>query len=131
VLAGRVSWWRLIAAVTVGQTMFHGLFAGMGTPAQVTHHHDEIVLASTGHGHGMLWAHVIAGAITVLALRFGENALRGLAHALRFVLRDLAVTAIAPAGRPLPRPEAPALRSLGIPRALGLRGPPVGSAQLT
>lgn len=129
-VAGRtVAWWRLIASVAIGQVMFHGLFAGVGAPAPVVHAHEPVVLVATGHAHGMVWAHVVAGVLTVLALRFGEDALRALAGALRFAVRDLEFTAPAPMPRLVPAPAGPAPRSLGMPRARDLRGPPIGSVQ--
>lgn len=129
VLAGRtVSWVRLTASVAIGQFIFHGVFAGVGTP-QVAAHSHQFIPGAPVHDHGMVWAHLVAGAVTVLMLRFGEVAFWGLADALRFVVRDSLVAAPPVASQPIGGGESPVLAPLGVPRPAPLRGPPVLFAQ--
>lgn len=125
VLAGRtVSWWRLTASVGLGQAMFHTLFAGMATPAPVAHDHTTAFMATPPHDHGMVWAHVVAGVLTIVALRYGEQAFWSLAGALRFVTHAIDVPIIGLSSGPLQAPPAPRLRTLGIPLPVPRRGPP-------
>jgi hypothetical protein len=130
VLAGKsVSWVRLTVSVGLGQAMFHLLFAGMGTPTPVVHDHGTALAALAPHDHAMVWAHVIAGMLTIAALRYGEVAFWALTDALRFVVRRIELPALpVPAQAPF-EGETPALRPLGIPRLLAGRGPPIEFAQ--
>lgn len=130
VLAGRtVSWWRLTASVGLGQGLFHLLFAGMGSPTQAVHDHAATMVALAPHGGGMVWAHVIAGALTIVALRYGEQAFWSLADALRFVTRRVTLPAPAPYRPATVERAVPVFRPLGIPRPLPRRGPPLAFAQ--
>jgi hypothetical protein len=136
VLTGRtVSWWRLTASVGLGQLMFHVLFSGMGAPVAAAHDHAATAAALTPaavpHVHGMLWAHIVAGVITIVALRYGASVVSGLAAALRFVIERVAAERLPV--RPVPVAAAPECSpdSLGLPRPLPRRGPPVAFAHLS
>jgi hypothetical protein len=95
-LAGRrLSWWRLAASVAVSQVLFHSLFAGSGVAAIGPSLHDHVgatalpMPAMEAHDDRMILAHVLAGAITLLALRFGERAFWSAADSARLVLARL------------------------------------------
>lgn len=127
VLAGKtVSWVRLTLSVGLGQGLFHLLFAGMGTPTPAMHHGTFTATAS--HDHGMVWAHLIAGVLTIAALRYGERAFWGLADAVRFATRRLTLPALTPHQPAIVQRDVPVLRALGIPRLLPRRGPPLAFA---
>ena len=150
-LSGRtLSLWRLVPAVLVSQLLFHGLFSlgGSGAggrlvpvdaPAAHAHGTGQLMLVADGSGavamggHNgalMLLAHIGAGIVTVLALRFGERAFWGLFDSARVALHVLLVGVLpapVPADARHTVPTAPALR----PRDLILllspmrhRGPP-------
>ncbi len=85
VLAGRrvtVPW--LLASVGATQLLLHTAFTATGDGATVTggavgHAHHAvagIALSTAGHHEGMLWAHVVAGLVTVASMRLGAGALR-------------------------------------------------------
>lgn len=85
VLAGkRVSVPWLFASVGATQLLLHTAFTVTGEGATVTgdavgHAHHAvagIAVTAAGHNEGMLWAHVVAGLVTVAALRLGAGALR-------------------------------------------------------
>ncbi|KZC94223.1 MULTISPECIES: hypothetical protein [Clavibacter] len=151
-LAGtRASLWRLTAAVGVSQLLFHGLFTAAGDASGTLTAADPHA-GMAGHGAlplavpgldgvpvgtasaldaGMLLSHGAALAVTVLALRHGEAALRALVRAsgLR-VLLALAIPFLRPDGRPAdalariarsPRPLRDLVARIG---RLRHRGPP-------
>ena len=133
-LAGRTfSAWRLAASVALSQALFHGLFSTLGDPVAVEHVHagmpamDAPALDERGE---MLAAHLVAGLITLVALRYGERAFWGLAHTARLLLARLLPVAV-PTRPALPR-LVPTAR-VAVPRTILLlsamrrRGPPVGS----
>ncbi|TQL47751.1 hypothetical protein FB562_0821 [Homoserinimonas aerilata] len=151
-LAGRrFSRLRLILAVGLSQLLYHGVFAvlgqeqGAGTGAAVIGHHHGVVLIASAPlpgsvtpaivDWGMIAAHTLAAAATVLVILYGE-------HVARSICRRAAI-AIAPLWRaselwttallPLSRPRTmPVLAQAAPPPALapliGLlrhRGPPL------
>jgi hypothetical protein len=141
-LSGRaLSWWRLAASVAVSQVLFHVLFSGAGAPAaaaappaSVLHDHGATLPAPLpamdAHDDRMILAHIIAGIITLLALRFGERAFWSIADSARLMLaRVLRVT--------LPVPATPARaihsvigavsapRPIHVPSTHRHRGPPL------
>ena len=134
-LSGRaLSWWRLAASVAVSQVLFHTLFSGPGAPTVSSGHgHEPSALpmpAMDAHDDRMILAHVIAGVITLLALRFGERAFWSIAECARLVLaRVLDVTL--PVAVVVPRAILPAARAVVAPRRIHvpsthrLRGPPL------
>ena len=134
-LAGRtLSWWRLAAAVAVSQALFHLLFSGPGAPVGVTGHaHDAGAVpmpALHAHDDRMILAHVIAGVITLLALRFGERAFLSVTDSARLmvarVLLVVAPIAAAPARVILPAVRtALAPRTIHVPSTHRHRGPPL------
>ncbi|MBH0116277.1 hypothetical protein I6E52_05410 [Salinibacterium sp. NG253] len=86
----RMSLPRVAVAVTIAQTFFHTVFAVIGNPgnvvAQSSGHHDlafTVVAGSINHGaHGvgaMTAGHIVAGIITIVALRQGVTALSSIA----------------------------------------------------
>ena len=143
-LAGkRMSLPRLIVSVALSQAMFHGAFTLLGAAGGAG------VAPTGGHAHSMtfvptataeaaaddagMWlAHVVAAAVTVLALGFGERAFWGL-----FGLVDSALHIsryrVTPVSRLTDRVAlAPALDELPstlsvVLSALGHRGPPTVS----
>ncbi|MCU1407689.1 MAG: hypothetical protein JWQ43_3992 [Glaciihabitans sp.] len=97
-LAGRVmSLWRTTLAVGVSQVLFHGLFSTMSSAGTVNDSATASLFESAAHaGHSSgsvtigviadgapmvthssaMWlAHVVAGLVTILAVRYAENAL--------------------------------------------------------
>ncbi len=164
-LTGRsLSLWRLTVAVGASQFLFHLLF-GLGTgtatftaPAGTTHLHagSHLTMSMSGsmptampaaHDEfslGMWGAHLTAVLVTVIALRFGEQAFWGLfdtarMHVARFadrrILSSLAVlpttlahSAAASAASAFSR-EPVRLLDLGVPLLrLRHRGPPLAAA---
>ena len=142
-LAGRtLSWWRLAASVAVSQVLFHALFSGAGLPTALPahDHHASAVgalptAAATGHDERMILAHVIAGIITLLALRYGERAFWSAAESARLVIaRVLVVVAPVPATsarviHSLSRAVA-APRRIHVPSTHRHRGPPLQFASI-
>jgi hypothetical protein len=152
-LAGRSpSWLRLAASVAVSQLLFHGLFSGLGAPVAVSGHahdavpvhgavvvHDAAALgapaAMTGHDERMLLAHVIAGILTLLALRFGERAFWSIVEGARLVVERLLPVSV-PVGAAPARVILPALASVLGPRTIHVdsthrhRGPPLQFASI-
>jgi hypothetical protein len=133
-LAGRtLSLWRLAASVALSQALFHGLFSTLGTPVAVEHVHGAMPSTDApalDERSEMLLAHLVAGVLTLVALRFGERAFWGLAATAHLLIRRL-LPVFVPT-RPVLRRPAPAVR-VAAPRTVLLRstlrrrGPPVGS----
>lgn len=87
-LAGRMlSWPRLSAGVLLSQGIFHALYslgsgavhAPAGPAAGHSHHVQQLVItaeapATVDAAPAMVWAHVLAAAVTVVLLRQGERA---------------------------------------------------------
>jgi hypothetical protein len=152
--ARRLSLWRLTAAVGVSQFLFHLLFslgdgdgdggARFTAPGGMAHLHPGTHLTMTvgampaTHGSELspsMWlTHATAVLVTVIALRFGEQAFWGLFETARVRLvraaRRLVVVPVAS----VPSIAAPAtaeparLRDLGLPLArLRHRGPPASA----
>lgn len=144
----RLSLWRLTLAVGVSQFLFHALFslgeggARFSSPDGMAHLHAGAHLTMTtaampaSHGGDLgpsMWlTHATAVLVTVVALRFGEQAFWGLFETARVRVAHLAdrlVVAPVPvvASAPVPAAAEPAhLRDLGLPLArLRHRGPPL------
>ena len=123
---------RLTGAVAISQALFHTVFSSLGTPVAAAHTHSPSIVepVAAHHAGGMWVAHVVAGLITIAALRHGEAAFWGFAVTARlFFARLLAVMAApAPVSRAsvalgdvdLTRPRTAADRLSG----LRYRGPP-------
>jgi len=90
-LAGRrMSLWRTVASVGFSQLLFHGLFSTvMGTSTITMSAHaghgasDVVITSSSGagassHSATMWFAHAVAAALTILAIRYAEVALAAL-----------------------------------------------------
>lgn len=153
ILAGRTrSLWRLAFAVGVSQFLFHGLFSGLGAPGAAAHQiaaahemgaaHQVAVAHQMGtmtmdapaaahHDALAMWlAHVVAGVITIVALRYAGTAFWGVADTARLLFAHL-VGLLVPV-IPAPRPLAAIAGSSFLPRDLALllspmrhRGPPM------
>ncbi len=137
-LSGRtLSWWRLAASVAVSQLLFHALFSGPGAPTMPTgHSHGAAAVggmpmsAMDGHDDRMLLAHVIAGIITLLALRFGERAFWSVADSARLVIARV-LHAVAPVPATPARAIPSISRAVAAPRRIHVpsthrhRGPPL------
>jgi hypothetical protein len=138
-LSGRtLSWWRLTASVAVSQVLFHTLFSGSGVPAMSPGHghHDPAAIAAMPmpamdeHGDRMILAHVLAGIITLLALRFGERAFWSTADSARLVLARvlrvvLPVAVVGSRGIPAVARSVVAPRRIHVPSTHRHRGPPL------
>ncbi|MGH1526858.1 hypothetical protein ACRAWC_24050 [Leifsonia sp. L25] len=153
--ARRLSLWRLTAAVALSQFLFHALFSlGAGAsaahftgPGGMTHLHAGAHLVMTGgampatHGSELspsMWlTHTTAVLVTVIALRFGEQAFWGLFDTARVRVARAAdrlvvipVLVRACVGTPATA-EPVRLRDLGLPLArLRHRGPPAFACAL-
>lgn len=148
--ARRLSLWRLTAAVGVSQFLFHLLFslgdgdARFSAPSGMTHLHPDTHLTMTvgampaAHGSDLtpsMWlTHATAVLVTVVVLRFGEQAFWGLFETARVrLVRAAERLAVAPVavGPSITAPttaEPARLRDLGLPLArLRHRGPPASA----
>ena len=136
---------RVAVAVTIAQTFFHTVFAVIGNPANIVAqsvgHHDVTFSAAAGainhgaHGAGVMTAgHIIAGVITIVALRQGVTALGSIVTAAGRHLRRL----FSPEDVPLAvrrtgeasavcRDDVTAALQL-LRSAMSVRGPPTASA---
>jgi hypothetical protein len=147
----RASTWRLAASVIVGQTLFHALFSlGAGSTRFVAadgsaHIHAGSHLIAMAGQHmresgvipdsPAMWAsHASAALVTIIALRFGEQAFWGLFETARIRLGRVvqrAVVRVADVFAPSPvhgENGTSPLRDLGI--LIGRmrhRGPPAAS----
>ncbi|MEL0626121.1 hypothetical protein V6245_04085 [Salinibacterium amurskyense] len=141
----RMSLPRVAVAVTIAQTFFHTVFAVIGNPANIVAqsvgHHDVAFSAAAGainhgaHGAGaMTVGHIVAGIITIVALRQGVTALGSITASAGRQLRRL----FSPQGVPLVirrtvvasavcRDEIMAPLRL-LRSVVSLRGPPTVSA---
>jgi len=151
--ARRLSLWRLTLAVALSQFLFHALFslgdstARFSADGGMSHLHAGAHLTMTvgampaGHGSELspsMWAtHATAALITIVALRFGEQAFWGLFRTARVRIRHaadrLVVVPVPVAGAATaPATAEPArLRDLGLPLArLRHRGPPAVACAL-
>lgn len=145
--ARTLSLWRLTLAVAASQFLFHALFSLGGggahftAPGGMAHLHAGTHLTLVGgampasHGSELspsMWlTHATAVLVTVIALRFGEQAFWGLFETARVRIERAAerlVVLPVPVVASVPAPAAaePArLRDLGLPLArLRHRGPP-------
>lgn len=95
-LVGRtLSLGKLSATVLLSQGVFHVLFVALGATLTTTgavsghrHHTTLAPLTSTvSPDAGMLDAHVLAAAVTIILLWHGERVLRGIARWVRSTLR--------------------------------------------
>lgn len=133
VLGAAASWPRRVVAVTIAQAVQHGLYSlpqptgTATTPQGHAHHGAETITASAlsaaAHAHGdMLLAHVLAGALTLLALHVGAALIGALLRALRGDRLARLVTMTVPLGATRPAPIA-AARAAVRPAAMVLRTP--------
>lgn len=130
---------RLSASVLVSQGLFHLLFTlGASGRAEGGHHGSPVDLgsaeaAAAAPSSHMWLAHLVAAAITVLALRSGEQALIRLSRALIDGARRLCAAPVLERLDTLARagsiPDAVDVREdLGrFHRDISRRGPPVGA----
>lgn len=133
VLGAASSWPRRVVAVALAQVVQHGLYS-LPQPTEApaaahghVHHAVETIAtpapSSVVHAHGdMLLAHVLAGALTLVALAVGATIVDA---AVRIVRGDRIVrltTPVAPLGTPEPAPVACA-RRIALPASTLLRTP--------
>ena len=115
----------LATAIGLAQIVLHTAFSIATATATIAGHghagHQDLLLVVTGGGHSMWVAHLLAGVLTVIAVRRGEQVARRLVELARMVAGSLlrrvlgALGVLALAARPLAR------RGLGIVSAR--RGP--------
>lgn len=141
VLGSRSTWPRRIVAVALAQIVQHGLYALPqptsvgGTPRGHAHHGLEAIATPAAgvpaHAHGdMLLAHVLAGALTLVAVAVGAAVVRVVLAALRgdrlvellaiAVPLGVARPASVAAERPAARPASTVART-----PVARRGPPL------
>ncbi|MCT2087176.1 hypothetical protein M3D75_13720 [Microbacterium enclense] len=139
-LVGRtVSWWRLTAAITSSQLLFHSLLA-LDLSGGITasgHHGGAVAIAASGATHAhtgtespWMWgAHALAAAVTVVALGSGERALRAVAALLSDTFRALVPPSVPrPRVAPRVRPEPPLLTvGMTVLSVMRHRGPPLAA----
>lgn len=134
----RASLLLLATSIAVAQVVLHTAFSLATASATISNHshasHDVVSLVVTGSGHAMWPGHVLAGVVTVIMVRRGEQVLRRLLELARMsagALMQRLVVALVVDARPLVR-RAIATRSLvpafAVDRTLGslvpTRGPP-------
>lgn len=77
----------LVAAIAIAQVVLHTAFSVATATATVAGDghgaHGPLTVTATGSGHAMWPAHVLAGILTVVAIRRGESLLRGLLEVAR------------------------------------------------
>lgn len=153
-LSGRtLSLWRVIISVLTSQLILHGLFS-LGAPGGLlqpgtagAHQHGAVAgalvdgaiadgaigsaHAAGSHGASMWLAHLVAAAVTIVALRHGEAAFWSLFANARMVIRSLFVPLPA-AVAPVSMQRIPNTACVFEPRDLGVllsamrhRGPPI------
>lgn len=135
----RLSPWRVGSAAVAAQLLFHTAFAmtsGAVVPGQQTAlaahaHHPAILGSSVSAGFAldapMIAGHLLAAAVTVAGLYFGERMLRALGRGIRSLFDRALAPYAAPldtvrAGVPTTRPPHP--RGVVL-SDLSRRGPPV------
>jgi hypothetical protein len=143
-LTGRSpSWWRQSASVAVSQLTFHLFFclgSGDGSIASSGHHGASATLVvengPVGHAHTMsfwdpwmLASHALAGIVTVVILRFGEDAFWKLCESARYSICLIFFPPVEVTVFPRTGSRPPVLaRVLGLstlcPVAYRRRGPP-------
>ena len=142
-IAGRrLSLLRLTISVALSQVLFHFLFV-LGTGSSATavastheHHGTAATLVVSHSAATMGIGHVVAGAITVAALYFGERVIRSLLELVRLLAaRMLRPFTIPVASTVTPTAAAPAAWRIFTPLALDhaastapRRGPPAFAA---
>jgi len=126
----------LIAGIAASQALLHTIFSASTAGAAIDgtghagHGAGPLQLVVDHDGSAMWWAHLVAGVLTVAALRRGEHILRRLAELARLVigaiLRIAFVVSVAPSVRRLPRPSrrVAIVRSAHPGAVPALRGPP-------
>ena len=135
-LAGRsLSAWRIAATVLAAQALFHVSFAlTAGTDAAsgpVHGHHVALsgggaLAASVVPDEAMLAGHLVASAVTVIALIRGERMLRALGRGIRSLFSQLSAIAPRPAVADAIRTPTRVTRVFGrvVLSGLSRRGPP-------
>lgn len=140
-LGRRMSLLGLVPAIAGTQFLLHLVFAftgdgaTLGAGAEHAGHHGAVTpmlmdASAAGHHEGMLFAHVIAGLVTVVSLRLGAGAVRQVLAAvllrlgmlLAFLLRPMPVRTRGAGIAAVP--AAVALRPLLLADVIARRGPP-------
>lgn len=132
----------LIASIGVAQVVLHTAFSMATATATISGHahagHDDLVVVAMGDGHAMWPAHLLAGVLTIVAIRRGELVLRRLLELAGIAAGALVRLVVAVLGvAPRPRivrtsPVAFSACRIGAAQALGSvvrrRGPPALAA---
>ena len=131
--AAAPSLWRLTISVAGSQLLFHFLFSGLGAPVAVTHDMTAMTTIAPVHTHAdsSMWlAHLVAGVITLLALRYAERAVLALVRTAGLLLvRLFGIGLVAPRSvarrvPPVSSPDAVIALSV-LHSAMRYRGPPL------
>ncbi|GAA1815136.1 hypothetical protein [Agromyces neolithicus] len=144
VAGGRLTLARTVIAVAATQFALHALYSVQAAEPAASvglahHHHDTIDWSSTtgsppSFEPSMLVSHLVAVAVTVVAIRHGERALRATLRAIRVVVGSVLprIPQIAVPWLRRPRPAVTrtprATTRLIVLSAMRHRGPPVAFA---
>jgi len=140
VAGGRLTLVRTVIAVAATQFALHALYSVQGaapraTSGSMSHHHEALDLSSSTSSQAsfetpMLISHLVAVAVTVVAIRHGERALRATLRAIRVAVASVLPRIPQIAGPWLRRPRpavthaARATTRLIVLSAMRHRGPP-------
>ncbi|MCD2441517.1 hypothetical protein LQ757_04415 [Agromyces sp. SYSU K20354] len=144
VAGGRLTLTRTVIAVAATQFLLHTLYSVQGaapiaTSGSVSHQHAAVDWSSTAgsplsYEAPMLVSHLVAIAVTVVAIRHGKRAMQAALRAIRVAVASVLPSVPVLDGAWLPRPRPVAMRSprpsirLVVLSAMRHRGPPVGFA---
>ena len=144
VAGGRLTLTRTVVAVTATQFALHALYSVHGAapsaaPGSLGHHHGAVDVSSTAsspvsYDAPMLISHLVAVVATVVAIRYGERALRATLRAIRVAVASVLPKVPRLAGRWQRRPRPAVARAprasarLIVLSSMRHRGPPVGFA---
>jgi hypothetical protein len=131
---------RTVMAVAATQFALHALYSVQGVvptaaPGSTVHHHGAVDVSSTAispasYDAPMLISHLVAVAVTVVAIRHGERALRATLRAIRVAVASVLPRIPQIAGPWLRRPRPAVTRAprastrLIVLSAMRHRGPP-------
>ncbi|GAA1759393.1 hypothetical protein [Agromyces humatus] len=148
VAGGRLTLTRTVIAVAATQFALHALYSVRTAtpttqptlaPGSMGHHHDTVDWSSTASSPTafeapMLISHLVAVAVTVVAIRHGERALRATLGAIRVAVASVLPKVPELDGQWLPRLQPAVTRAprastrLIVLSAMRHRGPPLGFA---
>jgi len=124
--------WLITVAIVASQLTLHWIFSASTGAAQFAAggHGHGLAIIGVSQGHAMWWAHVLAGALTLIVVLTASRLSRVIAAFTRLVLRSALIHTSAAAGghvvrRPVPAPERPGLLERILLAEVLRRGPPV------